>query len=979
MFSPTEHRLFGLPPGVDFPKAVVCGLKSRLRDAPPEAMARVTLYVNTDRMRLRMIEAFGAAGPGLLPRLRLVTDLGRDVPLSGIGPAVSPLKRRLLLAQMIEGLMRAAPDIAPRSALFDLADSLAALMDEMQGEDVSPTTISDLNVADHSAHWARTKEFMKIVAGFLAADAIPDSEGRQRLLMRKLVDGWQALPPSDPVIVAGSTGSRGTTAALMQAVARLPQGALILPGHDFDLPDAVWPALADTMTAEDHPQFRTVRLLDGLGLSPKDIAPWVEVPAPCPARNRLISLSLRPAPVTDQWLSEGKMLPDLTPACSALTLMEAPTPRHEAIAIALMLREAAETGRVVALVTPDRGLTRQVTAALDRWGITPDDSAGRPLALSPPGRLLRHVAHLFDAKLTAETLLVLLKHPLVASGAERGNHLRFTRSLERQLRRKGPAFPDRAALVAWASAQPEAEILPWMEWLTSALFDDDPGPDSLSRHTLRHRRMAEALATGPGGTPSGALWEKEAGEKTQAILTELEAEAAEDSYASEMRAADYRNLFEQMLNQGVLRETVQAHPRILILGPREMRELQADLVILGGLNDGVWPQIPPPDPWMNRQMRLEAGLLLPERRIGLAAHDYQLAIGAPEVVLSRALRNAEAETVASRWLNRLTNLLGGLPDQNGPQALAEMRSRGAYWLDLASRAEAPAKKLPAARRPAPRPPVAARPRELPVTGISRLIRDPYAIYARYILRLRKLDPLRTKPDAMMRGSVLHEVLEAFIRHRPASETRPEARARLMNAAQQVLLAEVPWPAARALWQAKLARAADFFLETEAALGGTPVVLEKQGRATIDALGFTLTAKPDRIDVLDDGRVRLFDYKTGTPPTPKQQAQFDKQLLLEAAMVLRGGFTALAGPQEVAGYTYIGLGSTPKVENGTPSAAELEAAWEELTTLIARYLSPDQGFTARRAVQNERFAGDYDDLARFGEWELTDAPEPEDVG
>ena len=979
MFSPGSPRIFGLPPGVDFPKSLAAGLKARLRDAPPEAMARVTLYVNTDRMRSRMIEAFGALGPGLLPRLRLVTDLGRDLPLSGVAAAVSPLRRRLLLAQMIEGLMRLAPDIAPRSALFDLADSLAALMDEMQGEAVAPETIANLNVADHSAHWARTKEFMKIVAGFLTNETAPDSEGRQRRLMEKLVESWLAEPPADPVLVAGSTGSRGTTAALMQAVARLPQGALILPGHDFDLPDAVWPTLADTMTAEDHPQFRTVRLLDGLGLSPKDIAPWTADPAPCPERNRLISLSLRPAPVTDQWLSEGKTLPSLIPACSALSLLEAPTPRHEAMAIALMLRQTAETGRVVALVTPDRGLTRQVTAALDRWGITPDDSAGRPLASSPPGRLLRHVAHLLDTKLTAEALLALLKHPLTASGADRGNHLRFTRSLERQLRRKGPVFPGPESLRAWADAQDDKAILPWMDWLVSALFDDEPGPDTLSRHALRHRRISEALATGPEGTPTGALWEKEAGEKAQAILTELEAEAEEGSYASEMRAADYRNLLEQLLNQGVLRETVQAHPRILILGPREMRELQADLVILGGLNDGIWPQIPAPDPWMNRQMRLEAGLLLPERRIGLSAHDYQLAIGAPEVVLTRALRNAEAETVASRWLNRLTNLLGGLPDQNGPKALADMRERGALWLDLASQAEAPAKKVAAAPRPAPRPPVAARPRELPVTGISRLIRDPYAVYARYILRLRKLDPLRAQPDARMRGSVLHKVLEGFIRNRPASETRLEARARLLATAKDILLSEVPWPAARALWLAKLARAADFFLEAEANLGGIPVVLEKQGRATIASLGFTLTAKPDRIDILDDGRVRLFDYKTGTPPTTKQQEQFDKQLLLEAAMVLRGGFEALAGPQEVAGYTYIGLGSSPKIESGTPSAAELETAWEELTSLIARYLSPDQGFTSRRAMLTTRIQGDYDDLARFGEWELTDKPEPEDVG
>ncbi|NUB45329.1 double-strand break repair protein AddB [Fertoebacter nigrum] len=973
MFDGLAPRLFALPPGVDFPALLVRGLRERLAGQPPEAMAQVQLFVNTQRMRRRVTAIFAASGAGFLPRIRLLTDIAALVP--GLPAAVPPLRRRLELTQLIARLLEAQPDVAPRAALYDLADSLAALMDEMQGEGVSPEAIAALDVADHSAHWQRTREFMRIVTPLFAAQDAPDAEARQRMAVERLAAQWQAAPPQGPVIVAGSTGSRGTTALFMQAVAALPQGALLLPGYDFDQPLAVWQGLDDALTAEDHPQFRFRRLMLALGVGPQAVHPWLAEAPPPTLRGRLISLSLRPAPVTDQWLTEGRQFTDLAAAAQGMTLIEAPGPRAEALAVALILRQAAEQGRSAVLITPDRGLTRQVTAALDRWGIRPDDSAGRPLALSAPGRLLRHVTRLFGQRLTGEALLVLLKHPLTATGADRGNHLRWTRDLELRLRRHGPPFPSPADLAAWAAAQPGPGVVEWAAWLGQALAGVDAITSRpLTDHVAHHLALAEALATGPGGTTTGELWREAAGEAALALMADL---AAEAPHGGILTPADYTDLFDALIQRGEVREAAEPHPLITILGPREAREQGADLVILGGLNDGIWPQLPPPDPWMNRQMRLQAGLLLPERRIGLSAHDYQQAVTAPEVVLTRATRDAEAETVPSRWLNRLMNLMGGLGEQGGVAALAGMRQRGQGWLALAAQLEMPAATMPSAGRPAPRPPVAVRPAQLAVTGIRTLIRDPYAIYAKHILRLKPLDPLRQSPDARLRGSVLHLVLEDFVRTRQP-ESRPEARARLLAIAARVLAAETPWPAARALWHARLERAADFFLDVDAAESGTPVVIEEMGKVRLDPLPFTLTATPDRIDILPDGRLHIYDYKTGTPPSKKQQAAFDKQLLLEAAMAERAAFKGLE-TAEVARISYIGLGTNPKVEAQDVTPADLGRVWQELHRLIARYAQREQGYAARRAVFAERFPGDYDHLARFGEWEMNDAPLPADVG
>ncbi len=984
MFEPVEKpRVFGVAPGVDFPKNLVDGLVTRFAHHPPEALARVQVIVNTARMQRRLQDLFDQGPARFLPRIHLLTHIDMLEPSLAVPPSVSPLRRRLELLSLVARLIDSQKEIAPRASLYDLTDSLAALLDEMQGEGVSPETIRALDVSDSSGHWQRTQAFIGIAQEYLQQTAAtPDKEARQRQLVHALTDRWAEKPPNHPIILAGSTGSRGTTMLLMQAISKLPRGAIILPGFDFDMPPSQWLHLDQALLAEDHPQFRFHKLMKHLELTRSDIRPWHDSVPPSPARNALISLSLRPAPVTDAWLTEGPKLADLTEATGAITLLEAPNPRSEALAIALRLRAAAETGQKAAVITPDRILTRQITAALDQWDILPDDSAGTPLHLSPPGRFLRHVAALLHRRLDAEALMTLLKHPLTCTAGTRGAHVLNTQRLELAIRKNGMPYPDAAGIGKYmqnavADARQQTEVDRWSDWVGRTMTDRMVSSElPLSDWVERHITLSETISRGLDPVGAGELWQEKAGREAKKIMENLRDHA---EHGDMMSGVDYANMVGALLSEGEVRDRDAPHPDIMIWGTLEARVQGADLVILAGMNDGTWPEAPSPDPWLNRKLRHDAGLLLPERRIGLAAHDYQQAVAAPEVWITRSIRSEDAETVASRWINRLCNLLEGLKSQNGPGLLADMRARGNAWLAKAEAFEAVPKPAPASR-PSPRPPADTRPRELAVTDIKHLIRDPYAIYAKKVLRLRKLGPLVQSPDALSRGTVSHDVMEKFVRQtvNDPSGLTPEM---LLQVARETLDDTVPWPAARALWLARLQRIADWFVVQEVKRQGkaTPAALEKEARGTLTwkDIGFSLVGQADRIDQTDSGEVLLYDYKTGSVPTEKEQKHFDKQLLIEAAMIEEGAFSAV-GTRHVLEAFFIGLGSKNAEVPAPLSEEPPSKVLAELRKLVLSYLDPAQGFTARRMMQKDSYGSDYDLLARFGEWDVTDAPVPEDL-
>lgn len=990
-------RVFNIPAYDPFVDALAHGIVARFGGADPLALSRVEILVPTRRAQRAVAQAFlrqSDGRPVILPRLTPVGDVDEDeldiaAGAAGLGlpPAIAPLRRRLALARLVAqwGAGQGDDGIAVDQAVR-LAGQLAELLDHVQAERLSFDNLTDLVPDDYAVHWQEVLGFLRIVTEYwpavLAELGAMDPVARRNALVAARIAGWQASPPDHPVIAAGSTGSVPATADLLDAITALPQGAVVLPGLDTALDEASWRALEPA-----HPQYGLARLLDRLSVGRADVALWrPEAPplvGPSPtaiARQAFLTESLRPAATTAEWT---KLAPMPATALDQVTYVPCPGSREEATVIALILREVLERRdppRTGALITPDRGLARRVAAELRRWGVAVDDSAGVPLRQTPPAAFLRLAIDAVAEQFAPVPLLALFKHPLAAAGVDTGAFRTLARDLEILVLRgprPGPGIAGLIAALEAASAtrgrKDRAErVSAWLDRVAglattlTELFDAENAPPAALLDA--HLRFAEAMADTPQRPGAARLWAGDAGEAAASLMADL-ADAVVDM--PDIAPRRYPALFDALLDGSAVRPRHGGHPRVAILGLLEARLQRFDVTILGGLNEGVWPPGPTADPWMSRQMRHDFGLPDVDRRIGLAAHDFVQACASPVVVLTRAARVDGTPTVPARWLTRMRHVAR---QADIDFAEADDWRHWQLWLDRVD----PSPLAPRDPRPAPVPPVEVRPRRLPVTDVQRWMRNPYAIFARRILNLRRFDPLDQPPTAAHYGSVIHDVLDAFVREfpvAPGTVLGEPAERRLMALGEAGFAPYAKHPTVRAFWWPRFQRIARWFIRNEnhrrAELAATGTELD--GQLVIDAPRgpFTLTAIADRIDTLPDGRLVIIDYKTGQHPRdPDVEAGFEPQLSLEAAIAAAGGFDGVA-PASVAALQYWTLrggdpaGQVNEVKRD-PEALRRDAV-AGVRELVALFDDPATPYECiPRDAAAPRF-DDYAHLARVKEW------------
>ncbi|HEY8696965.1 MAG TPA: double-strand break repair protein AddB [Rhizomicrobium sp.] len=992
-------NVFTIAASAPFAEILARGLIARLEaERDPLALASATVFLPTRRAARTLNETFARllGGAALLPVIRPLGDVDEDEALfDGIDsdltmmPAIAPLRRRLLLAAMVRRWDRAKRDgrltFAQAAAL---SRSLSGFMDEAETQGADLSKLEELAPAALAEHWSEVRDFLALLRdewpGLLDAEHAMNPAAHRNVALAALARRIEENPPTGPVIAAGSTGSIPATAELLKVISRLPNGSVILPGLDRDLDETSWNGLD-----AGHPQFGLKQLLARMEVSRSEVRDFEEGSARNPARETLLREALRPAPTTDAWraLSE-RGSETIAQGLDGLALLETAHQGEEAAAIALILREALETpGRTAALVTPDRGLARRVAAEMTRWTIAIDDSAGSPLANTPPGMFLCLLAEAAAAGFAPVPLLALLKHPLAAGGQAASAFRRKARDFDRFCLRgprpdAGLAGIHKSIEGAIAEARGEVEIvsrlLPWFERLAAML---QPLADAFAAREVgidalldAHVAMAEALAATDDEKGADRLWRGDAGGVAANFVAELKQAAVA---LPDIETSSYPVLFRALAEERAVRPPYGRHPRLAILGPLEARLQSFDTIVLGGLNEGTWPASVAADPWLSRPMRAALGLEPPERHIGLAAHDFATLAAAPRVVLSRPQKVQGAPAVASRWLQRLVQLTKGLN-------LNEKLSGAVPYGAIAAQRDEPERAPKRMHRPRPCPPVAARPRGLSVTEIETWLRDPYAIYAKHVLRLYPLDALDAEIGPLERGSAIHAALERFLLEFGGAIPQG-ADLRLIAIADEIFgEAGIP-KAAMALWRPRFIRAARWFVKEERArrAGIRHSFVEIKGERKFPRKGgeFTLRARADRIDVLTRGGAAIVDYKSGTPPTPKQmKTLLTPQLPLEGAILAAGGFAepgALA-PAELIYIRFSGGAEPGKTQTYPGDVAALVAEAEaRLMQRIRDFDDPATPYLPRLIPFRADMAGDYDHLSRVREWSLTGWEEDEE--
>ena len=968
-------RLYSVPANRAFADALVVGLRRRAGD-DPLGLARATVLLPNNRAVRAVTDAFVRASEGglLLPRLVALGDpeageaLGAALdPADGgsIPPAVDPYRRRLTLARLVADERARAGQPVGAAEAVRLAGELQRTLDQLLVEEVAPGRLRDVELNENlSEHWARALATFGVVLdrwpGELAAMGWIDAADRRGRLLDRTERRWRDAPPAGLVCAAGVTDAAPAVARLLRRVSELPRGLVVFAGLDLAMPDGEWDALGphrpdpDTgrirRSIETHPQFHLKLLLDRMGVARGEVRGWADGSDrdADPARARAIANALAPAQFTGKWTE----LPAANRRLAGVQAAELATPAEEAQAVALALREVLETpGRTAALVTPDRALARRVAAHLGRWGVPVDDTAGRPLSILPPGTLLLLLAEAAAQRWSPLPLLALLKHPLVRSGEARLAWLDGVRAVDRQLRGPRPAvgLDGVGGVLKHGAAAFWPEVRDCLAALERTYGD---GPQPLAKLLACLRETAQALC-------GDALWAGPAGRAAAAFLAALEAEAP--AGPALVDGQEVAPMLRTLLDEVAVRPPQGGHPRLAIYGLIEARLQSADLFVLGGLNEGVWPGSPAPDPWLAPPIRSALGLPGLERRVGVSAHDFAQGLGAPAVLVTRSRRDAGSPALASRLWLRLS-------------AMAGERFERAAALEAWTRALDEADQHLPAGKPAPMPPPQLRPRRLSVTDLDRLKADPYAFYARHVLRLLPLDAVDADASAAWRGTKVHDTLEAWWRE---DRCQPDA---LLPRFERLLGDEDTHPLIRALWQPRLREAVQWIAaEMARGIADGRQVVSAEGKGEIAVHGITLSGRYDRIDRCADGSLAIVDYKTGKAPSfAAVREGYSQQLGLLGLIARRGGFADADGDASAFEYWSLakngkgGFGEVkspcdPAGKGGRIVTAEfVTVADRNLEGAVKRWLTGDEPFVAKLAPEYAPYA-DYDQLMRRDEW------------
>jgi ATP-dependent helicase/nuclease subunit B len=952
---PTVYTIL---PGIPFAKALATQLWQEYRD-DLGALSDVQIYLPNRRSVRALADMFLEVSDGqatLLPRMTPLGDIDEEDLLEDdpfileedpfLTPAIPALERQILLTRLI----MARDDIRLNAAeAFRLAGDLARFLDRSHTEQVSLDQLADLVTGDLAIHWQKTKDFLTIITqawpNILHERNQSDPAERRNIVFEKKIAALLKNPPQHRVIAAGSTGSIPSTAALLSAIAGLPNGCVVLPGLDPSIDDTVWDAI-DPM----HPYFYQKHLVERMAIDRRSIQLWPgqDCTPNQQEKLKLAHYALQPQDVFD--LSDAVIDKKIL---QGLEFIVAENPLHEAKIIALHLREVLNVKDQTAMVvTPDRVLAQYIQQEMQRWNVAVNDSAGVSLGDTSIGLFLKLIAGFAQSSTPKTHILSILRHEYFRLHAPQETRAKAIDELETKLREKFLPHDGLSGFAVTYETGLLKDTLDILQPFTVA------GQKTLQEWLALHITAAEHMATTATVPGTDVLWKYEDGESAAQLLYKLHEASA--SNPIEMTIQDYASFIGSALDQVVVRPRYGIHPRLRILSPIEARLQHADLVIMAGLNEGVWPAPVKADTWLSRPMQSEMKFGSPDRRIGQSALDFQLFICSPHVLATWSKKREGVLAHPSRWLQQIFAVL----DKN--KMLPKFNESPYYqW---AQHWDSPVKLTP---HPAPSyaPPLKLRPRQLPVTAIETLQKDPYAIYARRILKLYPAELLDRYPDARDWGNAAHKILENFFRGNGFHHQDPAAYFDQLGAD---VLKEYPLNRSQEKsWNGKLVAIRDWLLANEQ---NHDAVIHPESKLSMrftlpDASHFELTGRVDRLDVTAD-QIVITDYKTGSVPT-ETRVKNGQAPQLPLLGLLAQHSTGLQNKEISLRYIKLNgkIANPADIKQFKDTPTLIQTSQEVLNQLLVHYYIDNAPYEAKAMHSSDH--DNYQHLKRVAEWATLD--------
>lgn len=940
---------------------------SRIYADNPLELANVLFLLPNRRACVSLRDAFvrdNGLKPSILPQIVPIADADEDeIFLNGsansevlrqLPPAIDNYERLFLFTRLIisKPAEYGLPEMTFAQA-FALAQDLAKLMDVFYNEQLSFDGLKNLVPEQYAVHWQETLNFLQIISKYwpqiLQERGLCDMVNRKNALLKAQAEIWQNNKPSGQVVAAGITALFPGLKQLLKTIKNLPNGEIYFYGLDKQLEDEAWEQID-----ESHPQYELKQLLEFLQISRFEVKDAVKPHNA--AREKLVSEMMRPALSTLEWRSlSADSLP--SEATENLHLITTEDMGQEASAIAVIMRDTLNTAsKTAALVTTDRNLARRVAAELERWQIKIDDSAGKPLHLTPVGIYLRSILEVLEADFSDSSVLALLKSPFIRLNSDLASVRCRVRDYELALRT--PAYsgikkeiPEKLlqdVVLLKQTIRPLAELYANPQADFTALLQT-------------HLQVAEALSGSKNGGGDKVLWRGDDGRKAAALFSKV---LPQLKVLEQIDPKQYAAVLTRLMATETVRPLYGTHPRLKILGPIEARFNQYDVVIIGEVNEGVWPVLPSSDPWMSRPMKKDFGMPLPEKAIGVMAADFCQLMCAPEVYLTRAKRVTGTPMNKSRWLLRLETVLKAYGKE--AEALLDYK-----YTSLARLQDTPAVQDKIVV-PAPKPPIESRPRRLSASWLERLICDPYSVFAAKILRLKQLDAPDKDLSFADYGNLIHGILEEFNTKFP-QELPSDAREQLINIGLNKFQSAEISAELRAFWWPSFVKTVDWVLAQEAICRPDikQIYNEVEGQMEFAAPAgpFIAEARADRLNFNKDGSIDIIDYKTGSIRSNKQvHAGYAPQLPIEGLIAASGGFSKNGRKiptGKVNKLSYWRLGN--KITEITETDKVLAQTRENLQKLISAFDFETTPYLARPNPKYVPKYSEYDHLERIKEW------------